>query len=101
MFFLLLDWSYVIPSALLGMMLALVALAIFLFVLQLFGFRLLWRKRGLSRRERMKSPTAVNEAPTENEISEEELIVLITAAAAEALGGIDTKRFRVVSFRRI
>ena len=101
MFFLILDWNAILPSAFFGMLLALVALALCLFVLRLLGFRLLWRKRGTLRREKVKNPTTVNEAPTENEISEEELIVLITAAAMEALGGTDTKRFRVVSFRRV
>ncbi len=101
MFFLNLNFSVILPSAIFGMLFALIALTLLLLALRLCGFRLLWRKRGAPRRERFKSSDTVTEAPIENELSEEELIVIITAAATEALGGTDTKRFRVVSFRRL
>ena len=48
-----------------------------------------------------KDAIAIQETPEENELSEEELIVILTAAAVEALGGMDAKRFRVVAFRRL
>ena len=101
MFCLSLDLGTMIPTALLGGALALLAAVILLFVLHLCGFRLLWRKKPFIRREKSKESAPVTEAPVESDISEEELIVILTAAALEALGGTDTKRFRVVAFKRI
>ena len=101
MFFLNLDLGALLPSALFGMVLALLAFTLLLLLLRLCGFRLLWRKKSFLRREKAKLPDAVQETPSENELSEEELVVILTAAASVALGGTDTKRFRVVAFRRI
>ena len=101
MFFLNLDLGAMLPAALLGMLFALVALVVLLFILHLCGVRLLWQKCCPVRREKSKDLAPVLETPEENEIPEEELIAILTAAAVTALGGTDTKRFRVVAFRRI
>lgn len=100
MFFLKLDFGAMLPSALLGMLLAVLAFALVLFVLQLCGFRLLWRRRSLLRREKSGATVHIAESKEQNELSEEELIVILTAAATEALDKTNTKRFRVVAFRR-
>jgi hypothetical protein len=52
-------------------------------------------------REKSKALAPVAAPPEENEIPEEELIAILTAAAVTALGATDTKRFRVVAFRRL
>lgn len=101
MFFSNFDFSTMLTTALLGMLLALFALAILLLALHLCGVRLFWKRQRVRHREKAKDTDAVSEAPEENELSEEELIVILTAAATQALGGLDTKRFRVVAFRRI
>ena len=101
MFFLSFDFGAVLSSALLGMVLTLLALAILLFALHLCGIRLLWKRKAFKRREKTKDPIAAPETREENELSEEELIVILTAAAVEALGGMNAKRFRVVAFRRL
>ena len=101
MFFLSFDFGAMLSAALLGMVLALLALAILLFVLHLCGIRIFWKKKAFKRREKTKDPVAAPETREENELSEEELVVILTAAAVEALGGMDTKRFRVVAFRRL
>ena len=95
------QFGELLPAALLGMAFALIAFVILFSVLRLCGFRLLWRRKARIRRERSKEPVPVTTAPVENEIPEEELIVILTAAALEALGATDTKRFRVVAFKRI
>ena len=101
MFFLSFDFGATMVAALLGMLLALIAMTVLLFTLHLCGFRLLWKKKARKRREKSKDTVSVLETPEENKLSEEELIVILTAAAVEALGGVDTKRFRVVAFRRL
>ncbi len=101
MFFLSFDLGFMLPAALLGTLIALTVLAVLLFALHLCGFRLLWKKKAHKRREKAKDAIAIQETPEENELSEEELIVILTAAAVEALGGMDAKRFRVVAFRRL
>lgn len=101
MFFLSIDFSTVLPAALLGMLLALVTIALLLCILHLCGFRVLWSIKKTLHREKSKDLITVAEAPEESEISEEELIVILTAAATAALGDTGTKRFRVVAFRRI
>lgn len=100
MSFLALDLSVILPAALLGMALALVAIALLLLIMNALGYRFLWRKRKLPRRDRAVTASAAKEAPSENALSEEELIVIITAAV-EAVGAIGHKRFRVVSFKRV
>lgn len=96
-----LSLSAMLPTALLGMLLALFACALLLLILRLCGFRLLWRKKALSRREKFKAPAPVAESHTENELTEEELVVILTAAAMTALGAGAASRFRVVAFRRL
>ena len=95
------NFADLLPAALLGMFFALAALVILLFVLRLCGFRLIWRKCRPVHREKSKDLAPVSETPEENEIPEEELIAILTAAAVTALGTTDTKRFRVVAFRRL
>ena len=101
MFFLNLDFGAMLPTALLGTLFALVALLALLFILHLCGIRLLWQKCPPVRREKSKDLSPVTEIHDENEIPDEELIAILTAAAVTALGGTDTKRFRVVAFRRL
>lgn len=96
-----LNLSGMLPTALLGMLFTLLACAILLLVLRLCGFRLLWRKKARSKREKLKAPAPVAESHTENELSEEELVVILTAAAMTALGEGAASRFRVVAFRRL
>ena len=96
-----LSLSAMLPTALLGMLLALFACALLLVILRLCGFRLLWRKKAFSKREKLKAPTPVAESHTENELTEQELVVILTAAAMTALGEGAASRFRVVAFRRL
>lgn len=91
----------ILPAALLGMLFTLVILAIFALFLQLYGFRILRRKKRRTRSDRPYVAHKAAEEPSEDEISEEELIVILTAAAMQTLGTADTSRFRVVSFRRV
>ena len=100
MFFLALDFSVILPAALLGTVLALLVLAIVLLSLGALGYRFIWRKKKHPRRDRAVTASTVKETPTESELSEEELIVLITAAV-EAISASQSKRFRVVSFKRV
>lgn len=102
MFFLELDFESIVLTSVLAMIFALLAILLVLLVLRACGIRLAWSKRS-SARNRAKE---IANADTENDprfgdISEEELVVLLTAAATVALGTSDTKRFRVVAFRRI
>ena len=101
MFFLRTELGEMLPTAFLGMLLALLAFALLFLVLRLCGFRLFWRKRRAPRREKLKTPIDTTESPEQTDLSEEELIVILTAAAMEALGEPNAKRFRVVAFRRV
>lgn len=102
MFFLALDLETVLPAALLGMLFALAAIGILLLVLRLFGLRLFWQKRRrVARTDEASDSKKTGVKDTSEEISEEELIVILTAAALEALDEKDKRRFRVVAFRRI
>ena len=100
MFFLSLDFSVILPAALLGTAFVLVLLVAAFFVFGALGFRFYWRKKRAPSRVKAVTASAVKEAPSENDISEEELIVIISAAV-EAMGASAKKRFRVVSFKRI
>ncbi len=99
MFFLSLDFGVILPAALLSMALALVVLVLAFLILSALGYRVLWRKKVL-RREKAVTASTVTETPLENELSEEELIVIITAAV-EAVSADTKRRFRVVSFKRV
>ena len=101
MFFLSLDLGAMLPTALFGMILTLSVFALLFLLLRLYGFSLFRRKRSFLHREKAKMPDAVADAPSESELSEEELIAILTAAAVETLGGTDAKRFCVVAFRRV
>ena len=100
MSFLALDLSVVLPAALLGTALALVVIALAFLVASALGYRFLWRKKKFPRRDRTVAASAAKEAPLESTLSEEELIVIITAAV-EAVGAASHKRVRVVSFKRV
>ena len=100
MFFLSLDFSVILSAALLGTAFVLVLIVAAFFIFGALGFRFYWRKKRPPRRVRAVTASAVKEAPLENDIPEEELIVIITAAV-EAMGASAKKRFRVVSFKRI
>ena len=100
MFFLGIDLGVVLPAALIGTAFVLVLLIAALFLFSALGFRFYWRKRRAPHRVRAVTASAVKEAPSENGLSDEELIVIISAAV-EAMGASAKKRFRVVSFKRI
>lgn len=102
MFFLALDFQTILPAALFGMLFALIAIGILLLVLRLFGLRIFWQKRRrVSRTDEANDSKKTGERETPEELPEEELLVILTAAAIEALDEKDKKRFRVVAFRRI
>ena len=102
MFFLELDFNSILLASVLGMILALLAFAVILGVMHACGIRLLWNKRSAAKsRDKENEDANTENAALNGELSEEELIVLLTAAAMEALNAGDTKRFRVVAFRRI
>ena len=91
----------ILPAALLGMLFTLVLLAVSGIFLQLYGFRILRRKRRRPKGERIYVAQKDAVSPDPNEPSEEELIVILTAAAMQALDTEDPSRFRVVAFRRV
>ena len=98
MYFIDLELGSVLVSAVVGMLFTLLALLLAVLILHKLGVRPLWQKRTRSRD---------SEAPNEHvstlhgELSEEELLVILTAAAMETLDATEKGRFRVVSFRRI
>ena len=98
MYFIDLELGSVLLSAVCGMLFTLLALLIAFLVLHKLGVRPLWQKRARTRD---------SEAPNEHdsalhgELSEEELLVILTAAAMETLDTNEKGRFRVVAFRRI
>ena len=91
----------ILPAALLGMLFTLVLLGILALFLQLYGFRIFRRRRRRPRNESLYVAQKTDIHPDPNEPSEEELIVILSAAAMAALGTDDASRFRVVAFRRI
>ena len=92
----------IIIATLCGTLLTLLLLAILFTVLRLCGFRILFAaKRRPKSRTRSGDTQDAESTSAEGEIPEDELLVILTAAAMEALDGGDTKRFRVVAFRRI
>ena len=102
MFFLELDFGSIAVAALGGMLLSLLVLFIAFLALRGFGVHLLYRKKRPSKKvaEESETPTE-DETAINGELTEEELVVILSAAAMEALGVNDAKRFRVVAFRRI
>ena len=94
------DWMQVLIAALLGAAITVLVLALVLLVLRFFGIRLLWRRRPKTMRIKTQTQKK-SDADTEEELSEEELIAILSAAALTALDSTDTNRFRVVAFRRI
>lgn len=102
MFFLAFDLKAILPAALCGMLLTLLVLGLLLLVLRLFGFRLFFYKRPSATKKSKMQESEIGTGEKEpGDISEEELLVILTAAAMEALDPKDAKRFRVVAFRRI
>lgn len=99
MFFLTSSYSDVLLATLLGALLSLILIALLLMLLHFLGFRIPLRK---TRKKKTSLPTGgegVN-ASFESELSEEELLVIISAAVA-SYAAKDGRAFRVVSFRRI
>ena len=94
------HWTEALFIALMGAAIAILLLAITLLVLRLFGLKLIWRRRARTMRIKAPSPKKSDSADDE-ELPEEALIALLTAAALAALDDADTNRFRVVAFRRI
>jgi len=102
MYFLKLNLGSVLVSALLGMLLSLLVILVALLVLHKMGIPVFGQK-GVRFKGRTKDNETQNEHSTSlyGELSEEELLVILTAAATEALGSDEKGRFRVVAFRRI
>ena len=91
----------ILPAALLGMLFTLLLLAALVVFLQLYGFRFLRRKKRRAKIERPYVAQKSDELPDSSDPTEEELVVILTAAAMQALGTEDLSRFRVVAFRRV
>lgn len=99
MFFLMSSYGDILLATLFGAFLSLVLISLALVFLHFLGFRIPLRKT----RKRRTSLSADNENACdalENDISEEELLVIISAAVASCAER-DGRTFRVVSFRRI
>ncbi len=99
MYFLMSSYGDILLATLLGALLSLIFIALLLGALHLFGFRIPLRK---ARKKKTSLPKCSEDgiACAENEISEEELLVIISAAVASCAER-DGRAFRVVSFRRI
>ena len=99
MYFLTSSYGDILLATLLGALLSLIFIALSLGALHLFGFRIPLRK---TRKKKTSLPKSSEDGFTraENEISEEELLVIISAAVA-SYAERDGRAFRVVSFRRI
>ena len=99
MFFLMSSPGGILLSTLLGALLSLLLIAILLGVLRFLGFRIpLYKRR--KRKANLPQSGEGSHALAENELSEEELLVIISAAVASCAQK-DGRTFRVVSFRRI
>jgi Na+-transporting methylmalonyl-CoA/oxaloacetate decarboxylase gamma subunit len=94
------DWMQTLLTALLGAAITAFLFLLVLLILRLCGIKLLWRRRSKTMRIKTPSPKKTD-ATDDEELSEEELIAILTAAALTALDGTDKNRFRVVAFRRI
>ena len=92
----------ILIATLCGALLALFLMAIALILLRILGVSILSapRKRR-KRRVKAGEATTAQDDNTDGALSEEELLVILTAAVTETLNDRDTGRFRVVSFRRI
>lgn len=102
MFFLTLDFGSITVAALGGMLLSLLAMAVAYLVLRKCGIHFMYRrKRRSANSVDEDSAQTKNDSAIEGELTEEELLVILSAAAMEALGATDAKRFRVVAFRRL
>ena len=102
MYFLELNIGSILISALLGMLFSLLVLSVIILVLHKAGVQL-FRRKGIRAKSRTKDSETEDNHRTSlyGELPEEELLVILTAAAMEALEADDKGRFRVVAFRRI
>ena len=90
----------ILIAMLAGALLLAVLFTVFLLILSRYGVRLTFHKRPRSRH--VKVATAQTEGERQaKDLSQEELLAIITAAVVEYLGKESEKQFRVISFKRI
>ena len=93
------DLLIIFLATLLSTTVSLVALAVVLVLLRVFGISVFAAIR--SRRAKAGEAQGSEDVSADSDLPEDVLLVILTAAVMEALDDKDTKRFRVVSFRRI
>lgn len=92
----------ILIATLCSTLLALAAMALLLLLLHLLGVSVFSvAKKRRKRRARSGGSNITEDTGTDGGLPEEELLVILTAAAMEMLDDQGTGRFRVVSFRRI